>query len=112
MPGIDYRQLRADITMAEVLELLGFVVVERRGHQVRGQCPFHEPCARGKRRSFSVNLRRHLFQCFKCQAAGNQLDLWARATKKPIHEAALDLCARLHKEVPHLNKATARRKSS
>ena len=106
MPGIDYRQLRADITMAEVLELLGFVVVERRGHQVRGQCPFHEPCARGKRRSFSVNLRRHLFQCFKCQAAGNQLDLWARATKKPIHEAALDLCARLHKEVPHLNKAT------
>lgn len=46
MPGIDYRQLRADITMAEVLELLGFVVVERRGHQVRGQCPFHEPCTR------------------------------------------------------------------
>ena len=27
MPGIDFRQLRADITMAEVLDLLGFVIV-------------------------------------------------------------------------------------
>ena len=102
MPGIDFRQLRNNITMAEVLGLLGFVVRERRGDQVRGQCPFHEPSARGKHRSFSANLRRQLFHCFKCKAAGNQLDLWARASKKPVHEAALDLCVRLHKEVPRL----------
>jgi DNA primase len=104
MPAIDFRQLRADITMAEVLDLLGFVVVEHRGDEVRGRCPFHEPSPHGKHRSFAANLRKNLFHCFKCQAAGNQLDLWARVSKKPIHEAALDLCARLHKEVPHLEQ--------
>jgi len=104
MPAIDFRQLRADITMAEVLDLLGFVVVERRGDEVRGRCPFHEPSPRGKHRSFSANLRKNLFHCFKCQAAGNQLDLWARTSQQPVHAAALDLCARLHKEVPQLEK--------
>lgn len=109
--GIDFHQLRANITMAEVLELLGFVVRERSGDQVRGACPLHEPSPSGKHRSFSANLRRHLFRCFKCGAAGNPLDLWARTSKKSIYEAALDVCARLHKEVPYLNHATATRKS-
>jgi DNA primase len=111
MPGIDFRKLRANITMAEVLELLGFVVRERRGDQVRGACPLHEPSARGKHRSFSAHLGRNMFRCFKCQAAGNHLDLWVKASKKPIGEAAVDLCARLHQEVPYLNHATATRKS-
>jgi DNA primase len=104
MPGIDFKQLRADVTMAEILGLLGFVIIEHRGDQVRGQCPFHEPSPHGKHRSFSANLRRQLFRCFKCQAAGNQLDLWARASKKPLYEAALDLCDRLHREVPRLRR--------
>ena len=107
MPGIDFDQLRVNITMAEVLELLGFVVRERRGDQVRGQCPLHEPCARGKHRSFSANLRRHLFQCFKCGASGNHLDLWVKVTKNPVHEAALDLCARLNQEAPRLTRKRA-----
>jgi DNA primase len=111
MPGIDFRKLRANITIAEVLELLGFVVRERRGDQVRGACPLHEPSAGGKHRSFSANLGHNMFRCFKCGAAGNHLDLWARTTKKSIYEAALDLCARLHQEVPYLNHATATRKS-
>jgi DNA primase len=102
MPAIDFRQLRSEVTMAEILDLLGFVVVERRGAQVRGQCPFHEPSPHGKHRSFSANLRKHLFRCFKCGAAGNQLDLWAGTSKKSVHAAALELCARLHKEVPRL----------
>jgi DNA primase len=109
--GIDFRQLRANITMAEVLELLGFVVRERRGDQVRGACPLHEPSEGGKHRSFSAHLGRNMFRCFKCQAAGNHLDLWVKASKKPIGEAAVDLCARLHQEVPYLNQATATRKS-
>ena len=41
MPGIDFRQLRANVSMAEVLELLGFVVLERKGDQVRGECPLN-----------------------------------------------------------------------
>jgi DNA primase len=103
MPGIDFRQLRANITMTEVLDLLGFVALQRRGDQVRGACPLHEPSERGKHRSFSANLRRHLFQCFKCGASGNHLDLWVRTSKKPVHAAALDLCACLNKDVPRLS---------
>ena len=109
MPGIDFRQLRADVTMAQVLELLGFVVVERLGDQVRGECPLHEPSERGKHRTFSAHLGRHMFRCFKCGASGNHLDLWARASKKPVYHAALDLCTRLNKEPPRLAKPTEKR---
>jgi hypothetical protein len=46
---------------------------------------------------------------FKRGAAGNHLDLWAKATKQSICEAALDLCARLGKETPRLSVATEKR---
>ena len=109
MPGIDFRQLRAEVTMAEVLELLGFAIVTRSGDQVRGACPLHERTKAGKHRVFSANLARNTFQCFKCGACGNHLDLWAKATKKPIYAAALDLCARLNKEPPALSTETEKR---
>jgi len=31
-----------------------------------------------------------------------QLDLWARATKQQLYEACVDLCRRLHRDVPWL----------
>lgn len=100
MPGIDFRQVRAEISMEEVLELLRFDILERSGDQVRGQCPLHEPSHAGKHRSFSAHLGRKVFQCFKCGAVGNHLDLWARANKLSVYEAAVDLCARLNKQTP------------
>jgi DNA primase len=109
MPSIDFRQLRANVSMAEVLELLRFVVAERTGDQVRGECPLHEPSESGKHRSFSAHLGRNIFQCFKCGASGNQLDLWAKASKKSLFEAALDLCTRLNKEAPRLAPAIEKR---
>ncbi len=39
MPGIDYHQLRRQITMAEVLDLIGFQPTWRHGPQLRGPCP-------------------------------------------------------------------------
>ena len=95
--------------MAEVLQLLGFDILTRSGDQVRGQCPLHERSERGKHRSYSANLAGNTFQCFKCGASGNHLDLWAKATKKSIYEAALDLCARLNKEPPWLTSGTEKR---
>src|SRR5271163_4935240 len=109
MSGIDFRQLRAAVSMGQVLELLGFVVVERSGDQVRGECPLHEPSERGIHRSFSAHLGRHMFRCFKCGASGDHLDLWARASKKPVYEAALDLYTRLNKEPPRISKPTEKR---
>jgi DNA primase len=111
MPSIDFRQLRANVSMAEVLELLRFVIIERTGDQVRGECPLHEPSASEKHRSFSAHFGRNIFRCFKCGASGNQLDLWAKASKKPLFEAALDLCTRLNKEAPRLAPEIEKRNS-
>jgi DNA primase len=65
--------------MSQVLDLLGFVLTESRGDQVRGPCMIHDSQSL-KSRSFSANLRKHTYQCFRCGSAGNQLDLWATAT--------------------------------
>lgn len=89
--------------MADVLTLLGFVPAESSGVHQRGPCPIH-----GSRsptsRSFSVDLQRNAFQCFKCGCKGNQLDLWAAATKSSLHRAAVDLCEKLHVDIPWIRK--------
>ena len=41
MPGIDFTQLREQVTLAEVLALVGFRAVTRHGPQWRGPCPVH-----------------------------------------------------------------------
>jgi DNA primase len=107
MPGIDFPELRKLVSMAEVLRLLGFEPHERSGVQLRGACPLHESSAGS--RVFSVNLAKNTFQCFKCGAGGNHLDLWARVIRKPLYEAALDLCHRLHRNVPYLPGGTEKR---
>lgn len=110
MPGIDFRQVRDRVAIGEVLELLHFQAVRSWRGQVRGPCPLH-----GSRTptscTFSAHLSRNVFQCFKCGAAGNALDLWAAATRQNVYAAALDLCNRLHREVPWLPAADQRRGS-
>src|SRR6266550_916749 len=101
MPAIDFRELRRLVSMAEVLALLGFEPGRGSGNQLRGPCPLHGSADRS--RVFSVNLAKNIFQCFKCGAAGNHLDLWATATKQPLYEAALDLCQRLNRDIPYLD---------
>ncbi len=39
MPGIDYHQLRQQVSMPQVLGLIGFQATRRRGPQLRGPCP-------------------------------------------------------------------------
>jgi len=89
--------------MADVLSLLAFRPASRRGDQVRGKCPLHVS-ENERSRTFSANLRRNIYQCFsrKCGLKGNQLDLWAQATRLQAYEAAVELCARLGKDVPYI----------
>jgi DNA primase len=101
MPGIDFNRLRAEITMQEVLWLLGFQPVIRRGDQLHGLCPVHESTS-PRSRTFSVNLSSRRYYCHKCRSRGNQLDLWAEVRKLPIYQAALDLCLALGHDVPWL----------
>jgi DNA primase len=103
MPGVDFRQLRASISIAEVLHLIGFVPAETRGHQLRGPCPVHGSQSKSSR-VFSVNLKSHAYQCFKCGSAGNQLSLYAAVTRLSLFEAAVELCEKLHRPTPWVHR--------
>jgi transposase len=95
--SVDYRYLRQQLSIAEVLRLLNYPQPARgAGAQVRGPCPLHDDPRR--RSTFSVNLEQGIFQCFarQCAAHGNALDLWAQVTGQTIHQAALDLADKLH----------------
>lgn len=104
MPGIDFNRLRAEISMAEVLELLRFFATGGRGDQRYGPCPLNPDTAKRRDRRFSVNLRTGRFYCRECYRSGNQIELWAAATKLPIYDAAVDLCGRLHKAPPWIHR--------
>ncbi|MBV9693995.1 MAG: hypothetical protein JO261_09860 [Alphaproteobacteria bacterium] len=99
MPGIDFREARARLRLADVLALVGFQ--GRRGWdgQVRGPCPVHRSRSRTSR-AFVAHLDKGMWHCFVCRAGGNALDLWVAVTRRPLHAAVLDLCQRLRQEVP------------
>lgn len=100
-PAIDFATIRAAITIAQVLALLGFVPRTDHAGQQRGACPLHGSGA-GTARCFSVNTKAHTFHCFKCGRCGNALELWAVARRLSIYDAALDLCQRLNIPLPIL----------
>jgi transposase InsO family protein len=93
-PAIDFTAVRAAVTMAAVLDLVGFQARTSYGTQQRGPCPLHGSTT-GTSRCFSANLAQHTFHCFKCGRSGNALELWAQATRQSIYDAAVDLCRRL-----------------
>jgi DNA primase len=103
VPGVDFNVLRVEITMEQVLTLLGFQPSARYGAQCYGVCPLHESASR-RSRCFSVNLATGRYYCHGCHSHGNQLDLWAAATKLPLHHAAIDLCQRLGRDVPWIRR--------
>jgi hypothetical protein len=89
--------------MEQVLNLLGFEPSHRRGEQWYGPCPLHDSTAR-RSRQFSVNVAIGRYHCHHCHSRGNQLELWAAATKLPLYQAAIDLCHALGREVPWIRR--------
>ena len=94
MPGLDFTLLRRQISLPQVLDLVGFTATTRCGPQVRGPCPVHGSATPGSR-SFAAHLPKNCWHCFGCGAGGNALDLYLAATRLPVYEGALELCARL-----------------
>jgi DNA primase len=103
MPGVDFDRLRAEITMEEVLHLLAFEPAARSGAQWYGGCPLHES-SRRRSRCFSVNVAMGRYYCHRCHRRGNALELWATATQLPLHQAAIELCRRLGRDVPWIHR--------
>jgi DNA primase len=103
MPGVDFRELRASVSIAEILQLIEYVPAQTRGCQLRGPCPVHRSTSKTSR-AFSVNLRTNAYQCFKCGSVGNQLGLYAAVTKRSLFDAAIDLCEKLNRPVPWIHR--------
>jgi DNA primase len=103
VPGIDFDRVRTEITMEQVLNLLGFQPAKRSGVQWYGRCPLHQSRSR-RRHSFSVNVASGRYYCHGCRSHGNPLELWAAATKLSMYQAAIDLCHRLGRETPWIQR--------
>jgi DNA primase len=99
MPGIDFTLLRQQVSLTQVLDLVGFTPTTRRGAQWRGPCPVHKS-ASPRSRSFAAQVAKNCWHCFGCGASGNALDLYLAVTKLPVYEGALELCIRLRVPVP------------
>lgn len=103
MPGIDFDRLRREITMEEVLHLVGFQPCQRTGDQWYGPCPLHGSTS-GRPRHFSVNVASRRYYCHKCRSHGHQLELWVAFTQSKFHPAMIDLCHALGREVPWIRR--------
>jgi DNA primase len=101
MPGIDFAAVRASVPLLDVLKLLDFQPVRRRGDRLRGPCPFG---CNSSPRDFAAYLETNSYYCYSCRRGGNQLELWARVHKLSIYDAARDLCYRLNIDVPLIHR--------
>jgi DNA primase len=103
MPGVDFAIVRSRISLAQVLDLVGFIPLRRAGPQLRGPCPVRL-CVSPDRWRFSAHLTRNQFRCFTCGAKGSQLELWAITSDQSLYDATIDLCRRLGIEVPWIRR--------
>jgi len=74
---INFKELRERLNVAEILASYN-VTLKVKGDQAQGFCPLPgHPTHEGKKKSpsFSINLKRGIFQCFSCRATGNCIDL-------------------------------------
>lgn len=74
---IDFKQLRAKLNFAEVLAHYR-TTVKIKGDQAQGFCSLPTHVGIRNSPSFSVNLKRGIWQCFGCGAKGNLLDFAIR----------------------------------
>ena len=101
MPGIDFAALREQVSIRDVLTLLGFQPTSRYGTCLRGLCPLR--CS-DDTKAFAVDISIDTFYCHRCHRGGNQLDLWCITQQLSIYPAAKDLCARLNLPIPEVHR--------
>lgn len=90
-PFVDFRAIRSQITMEQVLEHYGVLsTFKRSGRRLSGPCPIHN----GKNPTqFRVDTERNIWNCFsECKHGGNVLDFIAKKEDVAIHDAAIKAC--------------------
>lgn len=97
MEPVDFKALRQQVPLVEVLEIIGYDFLLGTGNQRYGRCPLGcSPLAR----CCSFNLARNLWLCHECGSGGNQLDLFCRVYQLPLLEGARALQAIAQVDLP------------
>jgi DNA primase len=83
---VNYAAVKTAVGIGQVLAAYRIQRLRPSGRgQYRGPCPIHG--GQGVD-GFHVNVQRHVFHCFACQAGGNVLDLVAALERCSVHQAA------------------------
>jgi DNA primase len=85
---VDFKAVKAAITMEQVLEHYGILEKFKRGtDSLNGPCPIHKG---SNPTQFRVSLSKNIWNCFsECKHGGNVLDFIAEMENVSIHAAAL-----------------------
>ena len=85
---VDFKAVKAAITMEQVLEHYGILDKFKRGtDSLNGPCPIH---GGSNPTQFRVSISKNLWNCFsECKHGGNVLDFIAKMEDVSIHAAAL-----------------------
>ena len=89
---VDFKAVKAAITMEQVLEHYGLMDKFKRGtDSLNGPCPIHKG---SNPTQFRVSLSKNIWNCFsECKHGGNVLDFIAEMENVSIHAAALKAIA-------------------
>lgn len=101
MPSLDFDAIKRDISLDDVLTLIGWSGKIEPNGSIRGPCPIHES-RRPRSRIFVVTGEEWF--CHRCKKGGGKLDLYALITGKPIFEATIELCNRLGRPAYQLRR--------
>ncbi|MGA9776717.1 MAG: CHC2 zinc finger domain-containing protein [Verrucomicrobiia bacterium] len=85
---VDFKAVKAVITMEQILEHYGLLDKFKRGSDsLSGPCPIHKG---SNPTQFRVSISKNIWNCFsECKHGGNTLDFIARMDGVSIHAAAL-----------------------
>jgi DNA primase len=85
---VDFKAVKAAITMEQVLDVYGILHKFKRGaDSLSGPCPIHKG---SNPTQFRVSISKNIWNCFsECKHGGNVLDFIARMEDVSIHAAAL-----------------------
>jgi DNA primase len=85
---VDFKAVKAAITMEQVLEHYGLLPkFKKSGDRLSGPCPIHKG---SNPTQFRVSISKNVWNCFsECKHGGNTLDFIARMDNVSIHAAAL-----------------------
>ena len=82
---IDFQELKARVTIQQVLDMLGVKNLKPHGETLRGHCPC---CKEGNDRVFVVTPAKNIYYCFAEKKGGDIIELSSRFWRVTQREAA------------------------